>query len=115
MKKDKTCEEVSKEIKEKIDSIESVLREYGISEKTASGKLDNVLVYCGDEELIKRRKVNIPIVTVLIRNPLEYKKLAEELSIEPKDKTYGVGIGALSETSFEYEGVKYVTLALQGG
>jgi len=76
--------------------------------------LENVEIYCGDEEFIKRSGINIPVITVLIRNPLEYKKLAEEFETKPKSKTYGAGIGALSETGFEYEGVKYITLALQG-
>lgn len=114
MKRDRSCKKASQEIKEKIDSVEYMLREYGISEKTANGKLDNIVVYCGDEELIKKRGINIPIVTVLIRNPLEYKKLGEKIGVEPESKTYGMGIGALSETDFEYEGVRYVTLALHG-
>lgn len=114
MKRDKSCGKASQEIKEKVDSIESMLKEYGLSEKTADKKLDNIEVYCGDEELINRRGINIPVITVLIHNHLEYKNLAEEFGIEPKTKTYGAGIGALSETGFEYEGIKYVTLAVQG-
>ena len=55
-----------------------MLKQYGILEKMPSG-LDNVTVYCGDERLIKKRGLDIPIVTVEIRNYLEFRKLAKKL------------------------------------
>jgi len=45
MKEDKSCEKVGKKTKEKIESAESLLKQYGILEKMP-GELDNVTVYC---------------------------------------------------------------------
>lgn len=111
MKRDKSCDSASPGIKERICSVESMLKQYGISEKSPGGRLENVEVYCGDGQVIEERGTNIPVITVLIRNPLEYRELAEKLGSEPKSSEYGGEI-TLNETTFEHDGVKYVTLAL---
>lgn len=111
MKRDNSCDSASPGIKEKICSVESMLEEYGISEKSPGGKLENVEIYCGNEQLIEKRRIDIPVITVLIRNPLEYRELAEKLGSEPESSGYGGEI-TLNETTFEHDGVKYVTLDL---
>ena len=110
MRIDKSCERAGEETKEKIESAKSLLKQYEIPEKTHKG-LENITIYCGDEKLIKQRGPDIPIVTVEIRDYLEFKKLAEELGAEVKENTYGAFI-RLIERSFEHEGIKYVNYAL---
>jgi len=111
MRIDESCKKAGKETKEKIEQVKSLLNQYGISEKMPNG-LDNIMIYCGDERLIKQRGLDIPIVTVEIRDYLEFRKLAEKLGAEVEENTYG-GFIRLRERSFEYEGIKYVSHALE--
>ena len=110
MRVDETCEKAAKETRERIEQVKSLLKQYEISEKTPRG-LENVRIYCADEGLVKQRGLNIPVITVEIRNYPEFIKLARELGAEIKTHTYGGPI-RLEERSFEHEGIKYVSFAL---